>query len=494
MRGAKILIVEDEGVEALDMRYRLKSMGYDPIDTVFTGDDAVGKAEELSPDLVLMDIMLQGSMDGVTAAEQIRTRFDIPVIYVTAYADEDTLQRAKITEPYGYLIKPFQERELSVTIDMALYKHETERRLKENEKWLATTLRSIGDALIATDRDGLVTFVNPVAERLMGWNLEEVLHKELSEVFHIVDKNTRQPAENPAAKALLEGLTLGMDNHTVLIARDGTEIPIDDSAAPIKDDKGNTLGVILVFRDVTEREAAAAELRRAHVELKMNVKQLSDSEASLRIALQEKEILLKELHHRTKNNMQVISSLMNLHTLNIKDGSVKQSFQEMRNRIQAMALVHEKLYQSRDLSNIDMGDYIGDLTKTIYAGLRCLNTRIALNLDLESIPFSIDRAIPCGLIINELMSNAMKYAFRDRSAGRIDIALRSLEGDEIEILFADNGVGLPEYLDLEECPSLGLKIVYNLTKRQLDGDIELERESGLKYRIRFRKKHPINRV
>jgi len=145
--GARILIVEDEAIEALDIERRLTASGYTVIDSVSTGEEAVRRVEETGPDLVLMDISLHGEMDGVSAAGVIRARFDIPVIYLTAYADEPTLQRAKITEPYGYIVKPFKERELYIAIDMALYKHKLERKLKDNEKWLATTLRSIGDAV-----------------------------------------------------------------------------------------------------------------------------------------------------------------------------------------------------------------------------------------------------------------------------------------------------------------------------------------------------------
>ncbi len=259
MSDAKILIVEDEGIAALDIQQRLISLGYTASDIASSGEEAVKKAEETSPDLVLMDIMLPGKIDGVTAAEQIRASFDIPIIYLTAYTDEATLQRAKVTEPYAYIIKPFQERELHIAIDMALYKHKMERKLKESEKWFATTLRSIGDAVITTDKNGLITFMNAVAEGLMGWKLEEVLNKKLSEIFNIINRDTRQPVENPVARVLLEGFVVGLANHTILIAKDGTEIPIDDSAAPIKDDKGNIIGVILVFRDITEREKSDRE-------------------------------------------------------------------------------------------------------------------------------------------------------------------------------------------------------------------------------------------
>ncbi len=277
MSDAKVLIVEDEGIEAMDIQQRLIRLGYAAPDIVFTGEEAIQKAEETRPDLVLMDIMLPGEIDGVTTAEQIHARFDIPVIYLTAYADEATLQRAKITEPYGYIVKPFKERELHITIDMALYKHRIERKLKESEKWLSTTLRSIGDAVVATDKNGLITFMNPVAERLTGWRLDECLNKKLTEVFKIINRDTRRPVENPVTKVILEGNIVGLANHTRLVKRDGTDISIDDSAAPIKDDKGNIIGVILVFRDITEQERAEEELKKSQALTQAIIEGTSDA-------------------------------------------------------------------------------------------------------------------------------------------------------------------------------------------------------------------------
>jgi len=169
MGKAQILIVEDERIVAHDIEKSLRNLGFDVCASVPSGEEALEKAEGQRPDLVLMDIMLKGDMNGIEAAEQIRSRFNIPVVYLTAYADEEVLERAKITEPFGYIIKPFEERELGSAIKMALYKHKMERKLKESEEWFSTTLKSIGDAVITTDKEGRVTFMNPVAESLTGW-------------------------------------------------------------------------------------------------------------------------------------------------------------------------------------------------------------------------------------------------------------------------------------------------------------------------------------
>jgi PAS domain S-box-containing protein len=197
------------------------------------------------------------------AAEVVRERAQDYLVKGQEARSMSTMQRAKVTEPYGYIIKPFQERELHTAIEVALYKHEVERKLKESERWLSTVLQSIGDGVIATDREGLVTFMNPIAEALTGWKQEEALGEDLTEVFNIVDQQTRMPAENPATRALREGVVVGLADHSILIAKDGQETHLDDSAAPIRDDKGNAAGVVLVFRNVTERKRAEEALRES---------------------------------------------------------------------------------------------------------------------------------------------------------------------------------------------------------------------------------------
>jgi len=166
MPSFKILVVEDESIVAMDIKHRLESMGYIVPAITSSGEEAVKKTAETNPDLVLMDIVLKGEMDGIDAAQQIKDNLDIPVVYLTAYSDEKTLKRAKITGPFGYIIKPFEDRELHSAIEIALYKHEMESKLKENEKWLSTTLESIGDAVITTDKNGCITFMNPIAQNL----------------------------------------------------------------------------------------------------------------------------------------------------------------------------------------------------------------------------------------------------------------------------------------------------------------------------------------
>lgn len=254
-----ILIVEDEVIIAEDIRKNLQKLGYLVPSIASSGEEAVKKVEETNPDLVLMDIVLKGKMDGIEAADKIRSRFNIPVVYLTAYADDETLERAKITEPFGYIIKPFSERELHVTIEMALMKYRMEKKLKESKEWFNSTLKSISDAVIATDAKGCVTFMNHVAQYLTGWMLDEAIEKPLEKVFDII---TEGKDESSITKVIHEGVVVDPANQTVLIARDGKKIPIEETGDPIRDDKGKLIGFVVVFRDITEQRQAEVEIRK----------------------------------------------------------------------------------------------------------------------------------------------------------------------------------------------------------------------------------------
>jgi PAS domain S-box-containing protein len=240
MTKASILVVEDEHIVARDIAARLQRRGYLVAGIASTAQEAIEGTGTHRPDLVLMDIMLKGDVDGIAAADQIRDLYDIPVVYLTAFADDQTLARAKVTDAFGYILKPFEERELTITIDMALYKHRMETRLRESERWLGTTLRSIGDGIIAADTTGAITFLNTVAEELTGWRTDEATRRQLSEVFHTAFENVAGRAGGP----------------TVLVRKDGKRIPIEESAAPIKDSRGQTKGIVVVFRDVTDQRRA----------------------------------------------------------------------------------------------------------------------------------------------------------------------------------------------------------------------------------------------
>src|ERR1022692_373280 len=191
--STRIFIVEDERIVAEDIRMTLESFGYAVAGLAASRDQALAEIRRTSPDLVLMDIVLKGPGDGVETARLVREQFDIPVVFLTAHADNATLHRAKVTEPFGYILKPFEGHELYSGVEIALYRHQVEKRIDAHERWLATILASIGDGVIAADAMGLIKFVNAAAERISGWKQAEVAGCDLAEIYRVWDESGETP-------------------------------------------------------------------------------------------------------------------------------------------------------------------------------------------------------------------------------------------------------------------------------------------------------------
>ena len=255
---AQILVVEDEGIVAADIRNRLRSLGYEVPALAYSGEEAIRKAAEIHPDLVLMDIVLSGEKDGVQVAQELRERLGIPVIYVTAYADDDTVQRAKLTEPLGYILKPFEEHELKATIESALYRHGMERRLAESQEWFSAALRSVSDAVIGVDQHGAVTFMNGAAERLTGWTLQLALGRDVERVFRLARLPRQRPADHPARRALRHDADRpALECRHVLIPRHGIDTPVYAGISLVQGNGGRRLGVVVAFRPCLEPQDTA---------------------------------------------------------------------------------------------------------------------------------------------------------------------------------------------------------------------------------------------
>lgn len=260
---ATILIVEDEAIVALDMQSQLEDMGYSVCGIADNAHDAIASAWKFRPSVILMDIVLKGDLSGIDAAQDISRGLHIPIIFLTAYSDPDTIRRAVETSSYGYLTKPFRPHELRAAIEVALYKSVLERQLRDSERWFASTLRSVADGIVATDSAGTVRFMNPSAEALLGWTMRDAIGRDVADIAPIADKDTGVPLESPAKKALRYGRTTDIDFGTMLISKNGQREPIDDSAAPVKDEEGHVLGTVMVFRSVRERLATEEKLRES---------------------------------------------------------------------------------------------------------------------------------------------------------------------------------------------------------------------------------------
>ena len=248
----RILVVEDEAILAEDLRESLERQSYHVVGTVDNAADARAYADRERPDLVMMDIHLAGGDDGISTAAHLREVFDLPVIFLTAHSDQATLDRAKHTSPYGYLVKPFEDQELRASIETAIYRHKSDAQLRRMERWLRTTLHSIGDGVITVDLDRRITFINPVAERITGWSRQAAIGCPYDHVFALHD-DLNQRVPDPIAPVLSAGESLHFDQSYTIDTKDGHRRRIDDSIAPIRDEQGSINGAIIIFRDATEK-------------------------------------------------------------------------------------------------------------------------------------------------------------------------------------------------------------------------------------------------
>jgi diguanylate cyclase (GGDEF)-like protein/PAS domain S-box-containing protein len=257
----RVLVVEDEAVVALDIQSQLQDLGFQVCGSVDTGAAAISAAHDLRPDIILMDLVLKGGMDGIEAAAQITRALHIPVIYLTAYSDMPTVERAAHSEAYGYLTKPFQVRELAATIQLALYKASLERRVRDSESRFAATLRSVAEALVSTDPGGHVSFMNAAACAMLGWKEDEALGLPVELAVPLF---TSEGAPwSPLRQVLNDNRAGAAGMGSTVLTRSGAKLAVEESAAPIRAPDGSLLGAVLVLHDIGERAAAAERLRQS---------------------------------------------------------------------------------------------------------------------------------------------------------------------------------------------------------------------------------------
>ncbi|MBK8027563.1 MAG: PAS domain S-box protein [Chloroflexi bacterium] len=332
--------------------------------------------------------------------------------------------------------------------------------LRDSEERYSVHFANMSDVIYTYDPGLRITSVSSGIERLLGYKPEELIGKTLFDIglIPLISKKHLEKALGEA-KRLLSGESIESTLYE-FIAKDGTVRIVEVSATPIFQDVRVT-AVTNVARDITERVHA---------------------EEQLRDSLQEKEVLLKEVHHRVKNNLQIIASLLRLQSGNTDDPRTIAQFQDSQNRIRSMALIHERLYRSTDLSTIDFGPYLRDLTGHLMQSYRDQANRIRLRVEVDKTQLDIDTAISCGLLINELVSNALKHAFPEGRPGTIGVQMRSTEGNRHELVVWDDGVGMPEQKSKPN--TLGLQLVSSLA-RQLRGTVEFSAEGGTQIIVSF---------
>ena len=262
----QILVVEDEGLIAADIQRRLERLGYPQPAIAGSGEEALRCARSTPFDLVLMDIRLKGDMDGIATAQALKTELETPVVYITAHSDHETIERAKLTEPLGYILKPITDGDLRSVVQISIYRHQMERRVRASEAWLSTTLRSIAEGIIATDPSGEVAFLNPLAEQLTGWTSDEARGRPLMDILGLSEETTGAPAPNPVYDLFPEET-----RAYVLLSKTGAKTPVEvacrenrapvSSSSPEQDDE--ILGAVLVVRDIGARRDLESRLMQS---------------------------------------------------------------------------------------------------------------------------------------------------------------------------------------------------------------------------------------
>jgi two-component system cell cycle sensor histidine kinase/response regulator CckA len=465
--GERILIVEDDESIATEIGESLAAQGYVIVGQASSGEAAVGMAVASNPDLVLMDIQLEGSLDGVQAAERLRSLLDISVLYLTAHTEKHTVARARATAPLGYLLKPFSERELTIAVEMALARQQLEAELRAERERLNVTLRSIGDAVIATDVNSRIVLINTVAEQLTGWSSAEALGRPLSDVLRTINQQTREPCADPVKRVIESGRVVTLAKDTALIARDGTERAIADSGAPILGASNRVLGAVLVFRDISLQLKLERDMQRT---------QRLDSVG----------VLAGGIAHDFNNLITVIAANVSLATRKIvtADPDLAATLDDVLAACdRASRLTKQLLTFSSGGAPVRTRTSVADLVRTtVDFALRGSKARYSLQIAPNLWPADID-----GTQVSQVITNLLINADEAMpNGGAIDVRCRNrtvTESDDlgcgpglfVETTVTDEGSGIPpEILDRifepyfstkQRGSGLGLAAAYSIVKK-----------------------------
>jgi PAS domain S-box-containing protein len=335
---------------------------------------------------------------------------------------------------------------------------EYDKKILESEDIWKYVFDALPDLIAILDNNHKVVKINKAMANRLGVSPEEGVGLNCYEVVH----HTDSPILNCPHSKLIEDGT----EHTEEVQEDNLGGYFLVTASPILDAEGKVLGSVHIARDITQRR---------------------EMEKKLEKALEDKEILMKEIHHRVKNNLMMISSLLNIQSHYIKDQEVKDIFAESQNRANSMALLHQELYESGDMNDIELSEYLRSLSTEIMHSYNSKNKSVDLTLDLEQGTIDVDRAIPIGLIATETIINSFKHAFPEGN-GKILIKFYK-ENDSFVLIISDNGVGFPENLDFRSQGNMGMMLINGLIN-QIDGSIDMKRENGTTFIIKFKDEGP----
>ncbi len=455
-----IMVVDDEATITTQLEERLTSMGYKVVASASSGQEAVQKAKENNPDVILMDIVMPGKIDGIKAADLIKKELDIPVVFLTAYGDEKFIQRAKKVEPFGYIIKPYNENELKAAVEIAIFNKKIYKELKNSEKEWQKLTENIREGIILTDKKMKIVFWNKGAENIFGYDQNEAKGKPLD---FILSEGTKKKYLKGLNQLISSGKSEISDNWVEMVGvkKDWSRFPMEIVLDTREGGKNKYF--IFIIRDIT---------RQKRIESQMKTK------------IKEKEILIEDFQERVNQNLSLIYRLLSMqHDFNKSRHPISQKM-ESHDYIQDMDLVYGSKFQPNKALKVNLPKYIQSITKRLFDSYKVNKNKITLNLNISDIYLNVKTATLCGLIISELVSNSIKHAFPDNRKGKISVCFNKENENQYSIQVKDTGIGFPSDLDFRDPQSRGLEIINDMTS-QLNGTIKLKKEQGTEFTVTF---------
>jgi PAS domain S-box-containing protein len=588
MYKEKIMILTDDDGSKNNLIKKLKSWNYHTC-SFPTTSSVLPESTGIKPDLIIMDLNPDREMEEVNVGADVIKKYNVPLIYLSN--EINGIDGPISIKPYTYIKKPFNDNELKLAVEIALYREKIDKRLKTDEANFRLFYERSPIPYHSLDSEGKVLEVNESWLAKLGYKREDVIGRWFPD---FLAPRYIKPFDENFKKLREDGEIYAVNFE--MIQKDGNRINVTIDCKIVDDENGNFKLTHCVFIDITGQKKAEEALKESEqyyktifentgtatviveedntislintefeklygynkedIEGKMewhqfvvekyhpmmeeyhklrrknpelvprnyefdivdskgtlknifatiaiipgtgkslvslqDITERNNTENQLKTSLKDKDMLLREIHHRVKNNLQIISSLLNLQSRYITDGDALDVFSESQNRVRSMAIIHEKLYNSESMSEIDFGEYISDLTESLFYNYRVNPSKVKLKENMEEIFFDVDTAIPCGLIVNELITNCLKHAFPGDTKGEICIELFR-EDDKYVLIVKDDGVGFPEDIDFKNTESLGLQLVINLVS-QIEGTVELDGTNGSSFNIIFNELEYKNRV
>ncbi len=477
MKSESIIIVEDEILVAKNIKEILITCGYNVLSICDNGQDAIEKARELKPSLILMDIMLKGKMDGIDAAEYVYDRLNIPVVFLTAFGDDSTLERAKSAEPYGFLLKPITDGVLKTTIDVAIQKHKLERKVRENEEWLSFILKNIDYAVLVISSDLDITFANPAAEVLLTKNHAEIINKNVKDIFRLMESDKDVKIEEMIKIIRNKNEKFDFLSRYYLITGPEVKIPIDGSAIPLWSDSGSFRGIILMMRNITLQKKIETEMLRFE-------------------KLESLSLLAGGIAHDFNNMLTVImGNLAMCRQRDLTPDEIDNYLDESSNAIlRAKELTHHLISFSKggtlSLNTHDIRKIIKSITSFVMHGSG-INVvyKFPDKLDFVCVDETQMEQVLQNIIINarEAMTdgNTLNISAENYNYSGVELPIEG--GDYVKIMISDNGSGInekdikrifdPYFTTKPNGTGLGLTTAYTILKNHggfitVDSEVE----------------------